>query len=258
MHRVFAIAAHPDDIEFVMSGTMMRLKEAGFELHYMTLGNGCCGSSQYDAATIRDMRRNEARAAAEYLGATFHEALANDIEIFYDLPTLARLSAIVRRVAPRIILTHSPQDYMEDHTNTCRLATSAAFCRGMPNFRVDPPTAAIDGEVTIYHAQPHGNRDPLRRLVTPDLFVNVTDLIDRKAEMLSKHRSQKQWLDRSQGMGSYVQAMRDLNSEVGRMSGCFALAEGWRRHLHLGLSNADTDPLGEAIAGHVALSDSSG
>ena len=31
---VMAIAAHPDDIEFLMSGTMMLLAEAGYELHY--------------------------------------------------------------------------------------------------------------------------------------------------------------------------------------------------------------------------------
>ena len=68
MPRAFAIAAHPDDIEFVMAGTMMRLKDAGYELHYMTIGNGSCGSSEHDAATIARIRRDEARAAAAYLG----------------------------------------------------------------------------------------------------------------------------------------------------------------------------------------------
>jgi LmbE family N-acetylglucosaminyl deacetylase len=251
MPRAFAIAAHPDDIEFVMAGTMMRLKDAGYELHYLTIGNGSCGSSEHDAETIRRIRRGEAMAAAEYVGATFHEALTNDIEIFYDRPTLARLGSIVREVAPQILLTHSPQDYMEDHTNTCRLAVTAAFCRGMPNFPVDPPRPAIDHEVTIYHAQPHGNCDPLRQPVVPELCVDVTSLMDRKAEMLVKHRSQKDWLDRSQGMDSYVTAMRELNGEVGRMSGRFQFAEGWRRHLHLGFSAADRDPLATAISSFV-------
>lgn len=251
MPSAFAIAAHPDDIEFVMAGTLIRLKDAGYELHYMTIANGSCGSSELDAATIARVRGDESRAAAAYLGATYHPPLTRDIEIFYDRPTLARLGSIVRHVAPQILLTHSPQDYMEDHTNTCRLAVTAAFCRGMRNFPVDPPREAIDTDVTIYHAQPHGNCDPLRQPVVPEHFVDVTSLFDRKTEMLVKHQSQKAWLDRSQGMDSYVAAMRELNAEVGRLSGSFALAEGWRRHLHLGFARADVDPLAIALGEHV-------
>jgi LmbE family N-acetylglucosaminyl deacetylase len=253
MPAAFAIAAHPDDIEFVMAGTMMRLKDAGYDLHYMTIANGSCGSSELDADTIARVRGDESRAAAAYLGASYHAPLVRDIEIFYDRPTLARLGSIVRDVAPRILLTHSPQDYMEDHTNACRLAVTAAFCRGMRNFPVDPPREAIDIDVTIYHAQPHGNCDPLRQPVVPEHFVDVTSLFDRKAEMLVKHQSQKAWLDRSQGMDSYVATMRELNAEVGRMSGSFALAEGWRRHLHLGFSRSDTDPLAEVLGRHILV-----
>jgi LmbE family N-acetylglucosaminyl deacetylase len=253
MPSAFAIAAHPDDIEFVMAGTMMRLKDAGYELHYMTIANGSCGSSELDAAAIAKVRGDEARAAAAYLGATFHEPLTRDIEIFYDRPTLARLGSIVRDVAPQILLTHSPQDYMEDHTNACRLTVTAAFCRGMRNFPVDPPREAIDTDVTIYHAQPHGNCDPLRQPVVPEHFVDVTSLFALKAEMLVKHLSQKDWLDRSQGMDSYVATMRDLNAEVGRISGSYELAEGWRRHLHLGFSRGDVDPLAEALGAHVLV-----
>ena len=52
----------------------------------------------------------------------------------------------------------------------------------------------------------------------------------------------KQWLDQSQGMDSYLKAMDDMSAEVGRRSGQFNHAEGWRRHLHLGFSANDDDP----------------
>ena len=42
--HAFAVAAHPDDIEFVMAGTLILLRRAGYELHYMNIANGCCGS----------------------------------------------------------------------------------------------------------------------------------------------------------------------------------------------------------------------
>ena len=59
MKAAFAVAAHPDDIEFFMSGTLMLLKDAGYEIHYMNLANGCCGSTQHDAEMIARMRREE-------------------------------------------------------------------------------------------------------------------------------------------------------------------------------------------------------
>jgi LmbE family N-acetylglucosaminyl deacetylase len=243
----FAIGAHPDDIEFYMAGTLLLLKEAGYEIHYMNVASGNCGSVEHNAATMRRVRRGESQRAAQILGAHYHASLTDDLEVFYDLKTLRRLAAIVREVKPAIVLTHSPQDYMEDHTNTCRLAVTAAFARGMPNFKTVPPRAAIDRDVTVYHAMPHGLSDGLRRPIIPDAFVNTTSTHATKREALAAHHSQKAWLDASQGMDSYLQAMDDLSRAVGRMSGQFEHAEGWRRHLHLGFSAAESDPLREAL-----------
>ena len=250
--RAFAIGAHPDDIEFSRAGTLVLLARAGYEIHYMNVANGSCGTVEHDAAAIAAIRREEAARAARSIGAVFHESLTNDIEIFYEKGLLARLGAVVRAVGPQILLVHSPVDYMEDHTNACRLAVTAAFCRGMRNFPVEPPTPPVETDVTIYHSQPHGNRDPLGRPVRPGIFVDITGSIDAKAEMLRRHESQKAWLDRSQGMDSYLNAMRSLSREVGRMSGRFEYAEGWRRHVHLGLCREDADPLRAAL-GSLAL-----
>ena len=45
---VLAIAAHPDDIEIGMAGTMLRLAEAGWDLHYFNLSCGNGGSLEMD------------------------------------------------------------------------------------------------------------------------------------------------------------------------------------------------------------------
>ena len=146
-----AIGAHPDDIEFYMAGTLVLLKRAGWKTHYLNVGNGCCGSAQHDAKKTRIVRRLEAKRAAKVLGAQFHESLCNDLEIFYELKLLRRLAAVIREVKPNVVLTHAPADYMEDHTNTSRLAVTAAFAHAMPNFRSAPPRpfslAAISREI---------------------------------------------------------------------------------------------------------------
>ena len=136
---------------------------------------------------------------------------------------------------------------MEDHTETCRLAVSAAFVRGMPNFRTVPATRHVSGDVTIYHAMPHGLRDPLGHRVEPDAFVDTGAVHEVKRQALAAHRSQGGFLAGTQGMASYVLAMEDMSREVGVLSGTFVHAEGWRRHFHLGLSAADGDPLAEAL-----------
>ena len=66
--------------------------------------------------------------------------------------------------------------------------------------------------------------------------------------MLALHASQKEWLDESQGMDSYLMAMEGASRKVGEMSGRFAYAEGWQRRLHLGFCAEDADPLAEALA----------
>ena len=242
-----AIAAHPDDIEFYMAGTLLLLSQAGYETHYLTLASGNCGSTGQNSSRTRAQRGREARSAAAVLGAHFHPSLTDDLEILYELPLLRRLASVVREVHPNVVLTHSPQDYMEDHTTTARLTVTATFARGMPNFRTAPARSAIDGEVAIYHAMPHGLRDPLRRKIVPGAFVNTTAVHSRKRQALACHRSQQGWLDASQGLDSYLSTMDDLSRQVGRMSRRFQHAEGWRRHLHLGFSAADEDPLGEAL-----------
>src|SRR6185295_5485348 len=161
-HTAIAIGAHPDDVEFYMAGTLLQLKQAGWEIHYFNIANGCCGSQVFNARQARTVRRAEAKRAAKVLGAHFHESLCNDMEIVYDLKLVRGVAAVIREVKPTVVLTHPPVDYMEDHTNTCRLVVTAAFAHAMPNFRSVPPRPVADYNLTIYHSVPHSLHDPLR------------------------------------------------------------------------------------------------
>ena len=247
MKSALAVAAHPDDIEFCMAGTLLLLKQAGWEIHCLNVASGNCGSVKLNASPTRIVRRQEARRAARTLGAQWHPPLCDDLEILYRLNLLRRVAAVIRKVKPAIVLTHSPEDYMEDHTNTCRLAVTAAFARGMRNFRTRPARKHLDGDVTVYHAMPHGLRDGMGRRIIPECFVNTVSVHELKFEALACHRSQKEWLDVSQGMDSYLRSMEEMSLEVGRMSKGFKHAEGWRRHGHLGLCRPESDPLGDAL-----------
>lgn len=256
MNIAIAIAAHPDDIEFQMAGTLLLLQRAGWETHYLNLSTGNCGSVEFSPAKTRAVRRKEAQTAARVLGAHWHAPMCDDLEILYEVKTLRRLASVIRAVKPSVVLTHSPHDYMEDHMNTCRLAVTAAFTHGMPNFKVTPRRATYAGDVTVYHCMPHGLCDGLRTPIVPHAFVNTTAVHETKLRSLACHKSQQGWLDVSQGMNSYLQTMEDMSAEIGRLSKKFKFAEGWRRHLHLGFSDAAIDPLRAALGANCLVNQS--
>ena len=199
------------------------------------------------------MRRREAERSAAVLGAVYHPPLTDDLMIFYEDRLLRQVAAVVREVRPTIVLLPSLNDYMEDHTNTARLVVTACFSRGMRHYQSDPPREPMAGDVYLYHAQPHLNRDGMRNLVVPELFVNITGEMATKRKMLGCHASQRQWLGETQGLDDYLESMRQSSAEVARMSGQagWDYAEGFRRHSHVGFSAQDRDLLAEVLGDKV-------
>ena len=116
--RVLALVAHPDDIEFMFAGTMLMLQARGWEMHYMTIANGSCGTAVDDVETIVAKRRAESQAACKLAGAVWHPAVCNDLEVFHSWDVISQVLSVVREVRPQIVLTQSTDDYMEDHINS--------------------------------------------------------------------------------------------------------------------------------------------
>lgn len=251
---VFAVAAHPDDIEFNMAGTLSLLAKAGFEPHMMNLSRSNLDSNELSEPEITQVRRQEAEKSARVIDALYHPPIADDLLILYQEQLLRQMIAIVREIRPTIVLLPSLNDYMEDHTNTARLVVTACFSRAMGHFRSIPPSEATETEVYLYHAQPHLNRDGMRQLVVPTLFVNISSEMDTKSKMLGCHDSQRQWLDETQGLDDYLQSMRQSSAEVARMSRqpTWEYAEGFRQHSHVGFSAGDRDLLAELLGDQLA------
>lgn len=244
---VLAIFAHPDDIEFFAAGTLLMLQAKGWSIHYFDLCTGHGGSVQMDGPTTAATRLHEAQQAAQLLGAKFYPPISDDLDLTYNPSTLRKVAAVVRQVKPSIVLTHAPQDYMEDHMNCSRLAVTASFAHCIPNYVTDPPREAFLHDVTVYHAMPHGLCDPLRQKLQAGLYVNTSTVHQRVRAALAAHASQKHWLDISQGADSYLVTLDHMAMAVGQLSGQFEYAEGWRRHLHLGFSSRDIDPLRDSL-----------
>ena len=244
---VLAVSCHPDDLEFMMGGTLLLLKQAGCSIHYINVANGSAGSATLRPDQTAALRRTEAMKAAEVLGAVFHESLAEDLEVFYTQELIRRVTALVRQVKPNIVLTMSLEDYMEDHMNTGRIAVTATFVRGAANYRSIPDEPAVFEDAMLYHSTPHILSDMMRRPIVPEMYVDVGSVMGEKERALACHASQKEWLDKTQGFDSYLKTMCDLTEKVGSMSGRFQFAEGWRRHSHVGFTRQDCNPLADVL-----------
>jgi N-acetylglucosamine malate deacetylase 1 len=243
---VLSVLAHPDDAEFLCAGTMARLvREHGWEAHIATMTPGDCGSAELGPEEISRIRRGEGAAAAGLVGGTYHCLEERDLLVFYSETALEKVTRLFREVRPRIVITHSPADYMLDHEMTSVLARAAAFGAPIRNFLADrghPP--ALDHIPHLYYADPIEGKDPLGREVEAGFCVDITSTLDLKREMLCAHASQREWLLKHHGMDEYVKAMEQWAADRGARCGV-AAAEGFRQHL--GHSYPHENLLGEVL-----------
>jgi LmbE family N-acetylglucosaminyl deacetylase len=227
-----AVLAHPDDAEFLCAGTLLRLaRERGWQVHVATMTPGDCGSAEHTGEEIARIRRGEGAAAAARMGGTYHCLEERDLFVVYDGPSVAKVTNLLRIVKPRIVFTHSPDDYHLDHEMTSRLARAAAFNASIPLFMAGrggpPPTDHIPH---LYYCDPIEGKDLLGRPVSPQFHVDISPLIEEKAALLACHASQRNWLFKHHGMDQYLIAMREWSAHRGRECGV-AFAEGFRQHL---------------------------
>jgi N-acetylglucosamine malate deacetylase 1 len=221
MPRVLALMAHPDDIEITCAGTLILLKEAGWEIHLATMTAGDLGSSTLAASAIARIRRKEAAASAAMLGAGYTCLGIADLTIAHSERHKRIVTGLLRAVRPDLLVTHPPVDYMADHEQTSYLARDAAFGSTIPNWRALPPVGVRSRKAAppcealpsllfadpIDLATPDGRRAPAR------LVVDISPVLERKAAMLAAHASQRAWLQEQHGEDEYLHWMRRVGAD---------------------------------------------
>ena len=106
--RILAIHAHPDDIEILCAGTLALLKQKGCEIVIATMTAGDKGSAELGPEEIANVRRNEAKASAEMLGAEYMCLEFHDLCIDNDDASRKRVTEAVRRAHPDLVITAPP------------------------------------------------------------------------------------------------------------------------------------------------------
>lgn len=229
--RILALFPHPDDLEILCAGTLVRLCGLGFELYAATMTPGDKGSAVLTSEEIAAIRRNEAQAGAKTVGAKRATCLEfRDLEITFDNAARRKVAGLIRDVNPLMVFTTPPQDYMFDHEITSHLVRDACFNAGVKNYPADGDSPPIDGVPYLYYTDSIGGHDLFGNPSPLHFVVDVSTEIERKVEALACHDSQRSWLKKQHGMDDYIDSMKRWSAVRGERIGV-AYGEGFLQHL---------------------------
>jgi LmbE family N-acetylglucosaminyl deacetylase len=227
--RVLAIMPHPDDIEILCAGTLLRLVELGYELHVATMTPGDKGSAVLSREEISDIRREEARRAGEVLGAQSYTCLEfEDLSICFDNPSRCKVASLLRKIDPALIFTTPPADYMFDHEITSQLVRDACFNAGVENYPAEGK--GISSVPYLYYSDAVEGHDLFGHDSPVTCVVDISAQIEKKSEALKCHDSQRSWLQKQHGMDNYIESMKSWSAKRGAQISA-AYAEAFCQHL---------------------------
>jgi LmbE family N-acetylglucosaminyl deacetylase len=227
-----AIHAHPDDVEFQCAGTLALLKEAGCAVTIATMSPGDCGSAEHDADTIAGIRRGEARAAAELIGADYLCLEFRDMSIFNDDESRRKVTEVLRKLRPDVIFTAPPVDYLCDHEMTSLLVRDACFAAPIPNYATKQwePAPALAKIPHLYYVDAIGGSDRDGHPSPIGFHVDVSRVFETKRAMLACHASQRNWLLRQHGIDEYLDSQAKWSKKRGGQINV-EHAEGFRQYV---------------------------
>ena len=175
---VLAVFAHPDDMELAVGGTLLKMKSLGYATGALDVTQGEMGTRG-----TMEVRAAEAAAAAKILKLDIRENLGlPDGHVFADDESRTKLVRVVRRLKPKVILTHQDADPHPDHNHIVQLVRESARLASM--YKYDEETGA-DKIVPPIVAH---NLFSLR--VVPSFIVDISDFLEEKMDAIRAHKSQ--------------------------------------------------------------------
>lgn len=175
---ILGVFAHPDDLELTVGGTMLKMKALGYRTGALDITRGEMGSR----GTV-DGRAKEAENAAKILNLDLRENLGlADGHVFADDASRTGLVRTLRRLKPKVILTHQLDDPHPDHDHIARLVRESARLSSMKNY--DPETGGEKIPVPMVAHNIFSRHVPL------SFVVDVSEFLKEKMAAIRAHASQ--------------------------------------------------------------------
>lgn len=182
--RVLAVVAHPDDVELLCAGTLARVKHDGGAIGICYLCQGDKGQPAVPVPDLAAVRRREALASAQLLGAELYTGVFPDGALFDDDVTRTHLVRIYRRFQPTLVLAHALNDYHPDHRSAGMLAESVSWFAASKG-QVTEGLAPLPAPPALWWLDTLGMTG-----FEPMVYVDVSAFAELKEGLLGCHESQ--------------------------------------------------------------------
>ncbi|MFC7244688.1 PIG-L deacetylase family protein [Catellatospora aurea] len=188
--RALAIAAHPDDLEYGVSGAVAGWTAAGKDVRYALVTRGEAGIDNLPPEECGPLREAEQRAACAEVGVSELEFLGHaDGVVEYGLALRRDLAAAIRRHTPDLVVTANFHDTWPgggwnspDHRNVGRAVMDAVG---------DAGNRWIFPELIEQGLAPWGGVRYVAVGGSPQAThaVDITDTLDRAVASLDAHHA---------------------------------------------------------------------
>ncbi len=160
--NILAVGAHPDDIEFGCGGALVKYAQKGHKVYLLVMTGGGLGGSSA-------VRTEEQKASGKILGAEkIYWGGYEDTHLVVDVDLIGKLEDVIAEVKPDFIFCNFPDDTHQDHRHLAQAIMSATrYIRNVLFFE-----------------------GPTTQNFNPQVFVDISDTLDKKVEALQAHHSQ--------------------------------------------------------------------
>src|SRR3954452_24881656 len=174
---VLAIAAHPDDVELICGGTLIRAHLLGHSTAIVDLAAG-----EMASRGTPELRAKEANKAAKVMGVSVRENLGLPDGGIRNTPeTRAQVAVVIRRLQPKIVITHSLHGRHPDHPIVAQLVRDACFVAGLK--KIEPATP-VHRPLKVLHALSFREDNE-----KPTFVVDITNSFETKLEAIGCYES---------------------------------------------------------------------
>ncbi|QQS37680.1 MAG: bacillithiol biosynthesis deacetylase BshB1 [Ignavibacteriales bacterium] len=178
---ILVFAAHPDDAELSMGGTIAKFTKHGFKVGIIDITRGEMGTRG-----TPEIRQKEAFQSAIVLKTSVRENLSiPDGHIEQNKENLSKIVMELRRYKPKIIFAPYFDDRHPDHIDASKLVKQAMFTSGLMKFKTfdkEVPQEAYRPKKLFYYMQTY--------TFEPSFIIDVSETFSDKMKAIGCYSTQ--------------------------------------------------------------------
>ena len=180
MNKVLVISPHPDDETLGCGGTLIRHKKEGDEIHWLIMTN--VNSSENKIHSVKEKEIEEVSKAYNFDSTSRTKFLTSELDSAPRKEIIQVISKVFEEIQPNYLYLPFKNDIHSDHSIVFDAAASCTKSFRYPYVK----------KVMIYEtiSETEFSIRPDKEQFKPNLWINISDYIDEKIEIMSLYASE--------------------------------------------------------------------